>query len=165
MTLFRFQCGRCDEWHEGAPSIAFQLPDHLLTIFVADRATRAKWDEDLCVIDNQYYFVRACLEVPIINSEEPFLWGIWGSLSERSFNGYIEDGEGPYFSWPANHVPGYPPLDGLKASLHPRSGNLRPILELEVSDHPLSVDFHQGISVERARTFFEAALHGNQPPH
>lgn len=170
MAKFRFQCAQCDEWHESEPSAAFKLPDFLLGIPEQDRGERARWSEDLCVVDNQFFFVRACMEVPIVGAPEPFLWGIWVSLSERSFADYtasLKTGEvgGPYFSWLANALPGYPSPDGLKAQTFPQPGCGRPLVSLEKSDHPLSVDFHNGMSEERAKAIFEMILHQQNRPH
>ena len=48
-----------------------------------------------------------------------------------------------------NNISEYPPTLNLKTYLHLRGGNLRPSIELELTDHPLAVDQRQGISIER----------------
>ncbi|WP_111936010.1 DUF2199 domain-containing protein [Paraburkholderia bryophila] len=164
MGLLSFQCSYCSEWHEGEPSIGFKVPGYLLDIAEADREARAWWNEDLCVIDSRYFFARACLEIPIIGAAEPFLWGIWVSLSEHNFKDYeakLASGDpgGPYFSWLANQLPGYPSVEGLKARTFPQAGTDRPLVELAESDHPLSIDFHGGITEARARELFALVFH------
>lgn len=164
MALLKFRCERCGEWHEGEASVGFTVPGYLLEIAEAERTARAQWNEDVCVIDGKYYFVRACLEIPIRGAPEPFLWGIWVSLSEQSFRGYeagLASGTpgGPYFSWLASQIPGYPSVEGLKARTHPQPGTSRPLVGLERNDHPLSVDFHEGISQMRAEELFTLVLH------
>lgn len=47
----------------------------------------------------------------------------------------------------------------MKTQIYPRAGNERPRIELEESDHPLSLDFHNGISIERAQKIAEIAMH------
>jgi hypothetical protein len=37
----------------------------------------------------------------------------------------------------------------LKTNVHLRGGGTRPFIELEPTDHPLSVEQHQGMSLER----------------
>jgi hypothetical protein len=170
MKLFQFQCAQCGERHEGEPSIGFKVPDYLLGIPASEREARAWWNDDLCVIDSKYFFARACLEVPILGTPEPFLWGIWVSLSERSFEDYrtkLVSGEagGPYFSWIANCLPGYPSPEGLKARTYPQPGTDRPLVAIEESEHPLAVDFHRGISVERAQEIFAMVLHPKKKMH
>lgn len=64
-----------------------------------------------------------------------------------------------YFGWFCNYLPYYERTYGLKAQVRPRSDGTRPYIFLEETDHPLSVDFHQGISIERAREIAEAVMH------
>ena len=40
---------------------------------------------DTCVIDDEHLFVRGCLEIPVHGSDDPFVWGVWVSLSEPNF--------------------------------------------------------------------------------
>ncbi|WP_161978164.1 DUF2199 domain-containing protein [Paraburkholderia kururiensis] len=170
MGVLRFKCSQCSEWHEGEPSIGFKVPGYLLEIAEADREARAWWSEDLCVIDGRYFFARACLEIPIMGAAEPFLWGVWVSLSEHNFRDYetrLASGDpgGPYFSWLANQLPGYPSMVGLKARTFPQAGTNRPLVELEQTNHPLSIDFHSGISETRAQELFALVLHPQGIPH
>jgi hypothetical protein len=59
-----------------------------------------------------------------------------------------------------NQLPYYPNSLSLKTEVHPRAGNTRPFIVLEETEHPLSIDFHCGISIARAQEIAEAALHG-----
>lgn len=136
----------------------------------AEHKTRVRCSEDLCAVDDEFFFARVNLEIPIVGAGELFLWGIWVSLSWRSFDDYTERFErreagGPYFSWLANELPGYPPLAGQKSRIFARAGGLRPLVELEESDHPLSVDFHKGMSAERAEAIFEKVIHRTDWAH
>jgi hypothetical protein len=122
------------------------------------------YHEDLIVLDGQYFFIRACLEIPIENTGERFLWGLRVSVSKENFGRYLDSFEeanpiGRYFSWLGSDLPGYPSLRGLKAMTQLQPGGNRPLVELETSEHPLSVDFHQGVSMARASKLFEAILH------
>jgi hypothetical protein len=45
----------------------------------------ARLSQDVCIIkdtDHLDYFVRVCLEIPISGVDQPFLWGVWISVSE-----------------------------------------------------------------------------------
>jgi hypothetical protein len=42
---------------------------------------------------------------------------------------------------------------------HLRDGGIRPFFELEETEHPLSVEYRQGISIERLQEIHEANLH------
>jgi hypothetical protein len=94
------------------------------------------------------------------------MWGVWVSLSQSSFEQYRETYDQPiedeeYFGWFCNRLPFYPDTLSLKALAHPRSAGLRPWLELEETDHPLSIDFYHGITIARAQEIAEYAMHRN----
>jgi hypothetical protein len=37
------------------------------------------------VIDNEHYFVRGLVELPLVDGGGPFAWGVWVSLSKANF--------------------------------------------------------------------------------
>ncbi|HEV2611984.1 MAG TPA: DUF2199 domain-containing protein [Noviherbaspirillum sp.] len=165
-AIFAFKCLSCAEIHEGAPSFAFRAPAPFLE--QAKEVQEAGMiGSDLCWYedeDGHNFFVRVCLEVPIIGVSEPFTWGVWASLSEVSFNPYRETYDSPdpsasYFGWLSNYLPYYENTYALKTQVRPRADGIRPFLELEKTRHPLSIDFYEGISVERAQEIAEALLH------
>jgi hypothetical protein len=88
--MFRFKCGKCGNWHDGGSSAAFELPDLCLALSPSERQGRMDYHEDLIVLDGQYFFIRACLEIPIENTEERFLWGLWVSVSKENFGRYLD---------------------------------------------------------------------------
>ena len=58
----------------------------------------------------------------------------------------------PTFGWLSNELPGYPvPTLGLKTMVHQQGRGLRPIVEVEHTDHPLAIEQHHGITVARVR--------------
>lgn len=165
-SIFSFQCSSCGEVHEGSPSFAFRAPDPYLEQSEevqksGELGTDLCWYED---DDGMHYFIRVCLEVPIQGVTEPFMWGVWVSLSKENFDCYVETYDSPdpndhYFGWFCNYLPCYEKTYGLKTQVHPRTDGDRPYIELEEIEHPLSVDFHQGITVDRAQQIAEQILH------
>jgi hypothetical protein len=88
------------------------------------------------------------------------------SLSETSFlemADHWEDpartGLGPYFGWLCTKVPEYPDTVFLKTTVYQRPVGERPAVELEETDHPLSVDQHHGIDPARMREIISRVLH------
>lgn len=164
--IFSFKCSSCGEVHEGSPSFGFRAPDPYLEQSAEVREA-GHLDTDLCEYedeDGKHYFIRVCLEIPIHGVEEPFLWGVWVSLSEANFRHYVETYDNPevtdcYFGWLCNYLPYYPQTYALKTEVHPRTGGTRPFIELEKCDHPLSVDFHDGINIQRAQEIAEFVIH------
>jgi hypothetical protein len=123
-------------------------------------------DEELCVIDQQHYFMRGRLCIPIHDNSEPFEWGVWISLSEASFKHALAHWEQPgredepaYFGWLSNDIPGYPSTLNLKTHVHTRPIGERPTIDLEPTDHPLAREQRIGISLTRVREIVEIGLH------
>lgn len=164
--IFSFKCSTCGEVHEGSPSFAFRAPDPYLEQ-TKEVQEAGKLSSDLCRYEDEdgvHYFIRVCLEVPIHGVTEPFLWGVWVSLSEKNFARYVETYDHPdtsdcYFGWLCNYLPYYPNTYALQTQVHPRDGNARPYIELDETDHPLSVDFREGINIEKAQEIAEQITH------
>ena len=68
------------------------------------------------------------------------------------------------FGWFSNSLPGYPETLSLKCMLHARPGGLRPLIELEATDHPLSVAQRQGIPFQQAADYVHAPGGLSRPP-
>lgn len=157
LNRIRFKCRTCDEWHEGLPSPAWDHPIQYLAVPAEERPERVQLTTDTCVIDGDQFFVRANLPIHIHHSDEALTWGIWVSLSQESFERFQElfDDEGrvvgdAFFGWLCAAIPGYPDTQLLKSYIHIQPWPNRPRVELEPTDHPLSIDYQMGISVDRA---------------
>jgi len=161
-AIFGFICSCCGKVHEGAPSFSFSSPLQYSHLTEEEKA-EAHLGSDFCYIEEDR-FIRVCLEIPIIGVEQPFMWGVWVSLSRQSFERYRETYDEPvetdeYFGWLCNTLPFYPCTINLKTLVHPRGGGVRPFIELEPTEHPMSVDFRYGISISRAQEIAEYVLH------
>jgi len=168
---FSFTCERCGDVHEGLPDFGFDAPIYYHETPETERAERCWLTDDLCVLDDTHYFVRAVLLVRLGQTSESFGWGVWTSLSQQNYQRYVElwdaaspESEGPYFGWLSNRIPFYPDTLNLKVAVHLRDAGERPHLELEPTDHPLAIDQRQGIAWERARDIVEALVHGPPSP-
>ena len=123
-------------------------------------------DTDFCIIDNEAYFVRTVLRIPIIDSKEHLEWGVWVSLSEKNFKRYRrvygkdeELKEKPYFGWLSNQLGDYQDCLEIKTSVHLQGGGMRPLLELDHANaHPLCQEQHNGIALKRAHQIIKESL-------
>jgi len=160
-----FVCATCGARHESASGFSFDAPDHYAGLTPEEQRTIAELGPDTCVIAATDHFVRGCLEIPVHGQSDPFVWGVWVTLSPINFVRYAETlgrdtaAEGPYFGWFSNQLPGYPDTLNLKTNVHFRSGRLRPAIELEPTSHPLAVHQRDGIAPEAFQKLLGACLH------
>jgi hypothetical protein len=164
--IFAFTCSCCGEVHEGSPSLAYRAPDPYLSQ-PEDIQNAGELGTDLCRYtdeDGEHYFARTIVEVPIHGVKEPFLWGVWVSLSKESFDHYTETWDGPeedrfYFGWLCNNLPYYQEIFPLAADVHPRPDGQRPYLVLHEVEHEFFDDFSNGITIEKAQKIAEIGMH------
>lgn len=83
--MLRFKCTCCDQWHEGIPALSAEAPLYYYYVPENERDQRCRLTTETCVVDEDSYFVRGCLEIPIQGSDEKFEWGVWVSLSAENF--------------------------------------------------------------------------------
>jgi len=165
-AIFSFKCADCGKIHEGSPSFGFRSPDPYLQQSKQVQDT-GQLTSDVCLYtdeEGEHYFVRGCIEIPIHGVTEPFMWGVWVSLSHTNYDRYVETYAAPvtsdsYFGWLCNDLPWYEKTYLLKTQVSPRSGSIRPYITLEKTSHPLSVDFYEGLSIERAQQIAQAIMH------
>lgn len=170
--MFRFKCADCEEWHEGMPSFGTHAPSLYNSIPEPERQARCYLTSDTCIVGDEFFFVRGCIEIPVIGADEPFIWGAWVSLSEKNFDEFastLDKAErsefGPYFGWLSTELLVYPSTQNLKTHLHIRDHGMRPLIELEPTDHPLAVEQRQGMTVERLGEIYAACMHGRPAKH
>jgi hypothetical protein len=150
----------------GDAQLRLGLPRTVSAHSRAGTRSRIELSSDACVIDEKWFFVRGCLEIPVREHEEPFSWGVWCSLSEENFQRYEklfdrvarEAGES-FFGWLCSAIPGYPDTQQLKTMVRVRPWPTRPLVHLEPTNHPLAVEQREGLTVERAREIAERIMH------
>jgi hypothetical protein len=164
-----FKCSCCGLYHEELPfSYGSDAPIYWYGIPEKEREARAQLTSDLCVMDDQHYFIRGCLELPILDGKgRLFDWNVWVSLSKQSFEKVIEtwDAVGrehndPMFGWLSTRLPYEPDTINLKTMVHIRSVGTRPYIELEPTDHPLALEQKLGLTIKRVQEIAEMILHG-----
>jgi hypothetical protein len=150
------------------PTFGAEAPLSYYAIPEAERERRCDLGTDDCVIDGNSFFVRGCIEIPVHGEGEPFVWGVWVSLSEESFREWVGAFEmekrshlGPYFGWLDAWLKPYPNTINLKTMVHLRDHGLRPYIELEPTDHPLAVQQRKGITLERLAEIYSMMVHEN----
>jgi hypothetical protein len=155
LSNLRWKCSTCEEWHYG-PCLDFSYDSPVY--WTSEDEARNLLDEDVCVLDGEYYFVRGVIELPIIGTSEMFRWGVWGSLSRENFEKLMAMNDDParvelppMFSWLSSKIDEYPDTVNLKMHAHIQEPGTRPTFELEPTDHPLSQEYYEGITPERVK--------------
>lgn len=108
-------------------------------------AQRVELTRDQCVVDEEHFFIRGHIEIPIQDYLAPLAFSVWSSLSERSFLHMCERwdlpdraSDPPYFGWLSSPIPVYPSTIHLKLSVQSRSPGLTPLFTPERTEHPLA---------------------------
>lgn len=128
--------------------------------------------DETCVMDGEHFFVRGNLTLPVVDRSDPFVWGVWTSLSRASFDRMIMRWDDPgreedpsFFGWLSSelsHVYGLSTLN-LKLQVHTQPVGVRPTLELEPTQHPLAREQRNGIHWARVEQIAEMLHHGPIP--
>lgn len=150
-----YTCACCGEVHDSLPDITFDRPGYAAQVPEEDQTSRVKLDEDLCVVDDEHYFIRVVLKIPIHDHEDDFGFGVWVSQKKENFETYLENFDtpdiGPFFGWLSNEFSyGDKPTTSLKTMAHFQGNGQRPLIKLDDSDHPLSLAQRNGISLDEA---------------
>lgn len=143
-----------------APALWYALPE-------GERAERAFLSSDECVIDDEHFFVRGRVVLPVDGGADSFVWLVWVSLSAANFQrmGELWETEGresepPYFGWLQSALPYDESTLSLKTAAHTMPLGERPAIEIQSEGHQLALEQVHGISMARAQEIVERALHG-----
>jgi hypothetical protein len=143
-----------------------EAPLYYYSIPAEERDRRCILESDTCVVDQEHFFVRGCLEIPVDGEPDPFIWGVWVSLSKRHFDDFVacldspkRSHIGPFFGWLSAELPLYSSTENLKTRAFLRDDGIRPYIELEPTDHPLAIEQRNGIPVDRVAEIYAYHVH------
>jgi hypothetical protein len=150
-----YRCSTCGSVHEDLPDIGMDKPDQWWGVPEEERGRRIELTSDTCIIDDEDFFIRGVIEIPVHDYPERFGLGVWVSQKRENFYTYLDNYDsseiGPFFGWLCTDIAYYEEETLLlKTMAHFRGKGLRPSIELEPTDHPLAIDQHHGITLEKA---------------
>jgi len=157
-----FVCSSCGRQHAGVPlSFAADYPDPYANLSLDERDARATAGSDQCIIDQREFYIRGCLELPILGADDVFLWGLWARVNEDVFDEIDDHWEsrerenriGPYKGRLANALPIYPDTMNQRLEIQIRPVGSRPLFILEELDNPLSIEQRNGITRQKAEEY------------
>src|SRR6266404_7227299 len=162
-----YRCGICGKEHAGPPlSYGFGAPLAYYDVPSWLRWWRCDLTSDTCRIGNKHFFILGNIRIPIRGDQKSFSWTAWVSLSKDNFERSLalwqaaeREKEPPYFGWLSSSIPGYPETLHLRTMVHTQAVGVRPEIELEPTDHSLSIEQRHGITWERVNEIASIANH------
>jgi hypothetical protein len=156
-----FTCTVCGETHAGETrDVRMELPDPIFLLDEEERRSRAWVEDDFAVLHAEAgdrYFVRALLELPIVEEEGYFGYSSWIEVTSADVAalGELWDDENGWRSDPftgrlANELSPYAFTEGLPLRIRLRDVRLLPVAELDDGAHELVRAQRMGISSHRA---------------
>lgn len=171
MDTTNFTCECCGKQHEGWPALTYNSPNNYYWLSAEEKKEIAVIDEDFCVInypDEVGRFVRCVLFQKVKDHCEDLEYGLWVSLSEKSFQDYLdnfdnENHESEYFGWLSNNISEYEFLESIPTTVVTQKGNNRPVIfPHESFDHSFVKDFYAGITKEEAENRIQNMINATQ---
>lgn len=155
----RYRCPSCSQTHHGFPALAYNLPDAIFALSNDERERRAVISSDLCILNDERYFIRCVLAITVIGYEDEFEYGPWVEINAEDFSRYSV-----WFNLGAS--PGWCSIDGRLANaladckpstlglrcrvVLPDDDDSRPLLQVSETSHPLFDEQAHGMSITRA---------------
>lgn len=162
-----FACIECGEIHSEWPALAYSSPTNFHNLSEKEQEEIAELTTDFCIIeyeDQTDRFIRVSLNQKITDSKEELQYGLWVTLSEKSFKDYEknynnENHEVEYFGWLSSYLPDYHSTISIPTTVVTQPGNQRPIIYPHKDhDHQFVRDFNNGISSHEAQRRVDAML-------
>lgn len=164
-----YSCSICGQAHDDMPALAFDSPHNYHVLSEEDKEAIAELTDDFCVIEHEGqtdYFIRAALFQEIADSDEMLHYGVWVSLSEKSFRDYEEhfeddEYEATYFGYLCSQVAPYADTMSIKMNVVCSGDGHRPEVIPHRSEQmhlPFVRDYYEGISREEADRRVHAML-------
>lgn len=169
-----FICSCCGKKHDGLPmSYGFDAPYYWVQTMPEEREASFKFrhGSELCVMDEEHFFIRGNIEIPVIENKRNFTWDVWVSLSKDNFERTVsywnkwgrQKKLEPMFGWLSTSIPSYSEETlNLKTMIHTRKLGIRPLIEIEPTAHPLAVEQKNGITMRRVQEIAEGIVHMNK---
>ena len=161
----QYTCECCGLQHEGWPALTYNAPNNYSWLSDEEKEKIAVIDEDFCVIkysDGEVARFIRCVFIQKVNDNcQDLEYGVWVSLSEKSFEDYLENYdnenyETKYFGWLSNYIQGYEFPESIPTNVITQKGNDRPLIyPHDDFDHPFVKDFYTGITKAEAEKRIE----------
>jgi len=159
----KYKCSKCGKVHDELPALAFNTPDYYEFLNETDKMNIAEISDDFCIIrhpEQTDYFIRTKMTFQIIDSCDDLDYGLWVSVSEKTFEEYKAEFKNnvegkTYFGRICNRIPDYDDTLGLHVNVVTRANEFRPDIIPHQSEHRLVKDWENGITIIEANKRIE----------
>jgi hypothetical protein len=164
---FSFLCKCCGETHHGIPTFGADAPASYYWMEEEERSKRVMLDTDTCIIDNERFLIRGCIEIPVAGETDPFIWGAWVDVSQKDFEEFKStlgvkhrSHVGPFAGYLSSTYPTYAESTfNLHVVAYLRDDGIRPLIKVTQSTHSLHREQCQGIDPARVIEIYEHVMH------
>lgn len=140
--------------------LTFRRPDDIVSLTKKEREESVYENDDLCVIGDTRFFIRALLPLPVTGRDQPYNIGIWVEIDQSSFERVYElwsdpeqGSEPPFIVKIANSIPTLSNTVGLVATLQLTGPTTRPTILIQQDLHQLYSEQSKGITTHRAHEY------------
>ena len=162
-----YYCSECGLYHRDIP---FSYgADEPVSYFNLKDKSNSTINKDLCIIDNERYFIKGQIKIKVLDNENDFSWNVWIEISKSDFDNEESNWEEenrflnkPYFGVLDTVLNCYPDSVGLKVSVQTQKLGIVPSIKIEDSNHPLFLEQENGIDMKRVTYFAKKILYGHE---
>lgn len=156
----KIKCSECGKSHLELPALAFKSPANYSFLSENEKLEIGELEIDFCEIlyeDQIDKFIRVNLNQKINDSCESLQYGLWVSLSDKSFSDYKSNYNNPnhivqYFGWLCSNISEYDATLSIPCDVVTKIGNDRPeIFPHQDFEHTFVKDYYDGISEAEAK--------------
>lgn len=151
-------CAVCGSGHdEETLELSYRRPDAVIAMGSHQRMMDVFENDDVCVIDDARYFLRATLPMPVNGRHEGYQIGVWVEVPHDVFQRvgdlWTDPGqaaEPPVTVTLANEIRHHPDSLGVPVLLQLTGPKTRPQVFVVDATYPLGIEQRRGITPHRA---------------
>ncbi len=153
-----YKCSCCGQVYDALPlCFGSDYPECYYSVPPDERERRIIIKESLFILDEQHFFHRGRILIPITDHNENLIFNVWTSISAENFDKRMNLWEDPartkqepYFGWLQTSIPTYGNTINIKSIAIEQAVGLIPEIKSIEENHPLTIDQENGITYKRA---------------
>jgi hypothetical protein len=159
ISTIQYTCESCGKVHDRCPALTYLSPSNYHYLSDSQKEAFGKISDDFCTIEYPQKtdkFIRVVLNQKVIDHCDNLEYGLWVSLSDKSFDDYFNNFKNDnhitqYFGWLSSDLPDYDFKESIPTTVITKPGNQRPeIVPHQDFDHPFIRDYYNGITKDEA---------------